>query len=90
MRVDILCTLNIYLYIQVEKQELNEFELLEEAAAANCSLSSNSSTVLRILGKKQEQQRADVNNNVIRARQKLDGKGILLYSESVFILKQHA
>ncbi|XP_046840996.1 centromere protein J-like isoform X2 [Xenia sp. Carnegie-2017] len=48
----------------VEKQELNEFELLEEAAAANCSLSSNSSTVLRFLGKKViKQGNPDVNNN---------------------------
>ncbi|XP_028396867.1 centromere protein J-like [Dendronephthya gigantea] len=53
----------------VEKQELNEFELLEEAAAANCSLSSNSSTVLRILGTKQKQWQADVNNNMLTARQ---------------------
>ncbi|XP_028417891.1 uncharacterized protein LOC114542568 isoform X2 [Dendronephthya gigantea] len=53
----------------VEKQELNEFELLEEAVAANCSLSSNSSTVLRILGAKQKQCQADVNNNMLTARQ---------------------
>ena len=48
--------------IQVEKAELNEFELLEEAAA-NCSLSSNSSTVLRILSQKKAQAELDKNNN---------------------------
>ena len=62
--------------IKVEKQELNEFELLEEAAF-NCSLSSNSSTVLRILGKKKVQAEVDRNNNmswVLRER-KPNGKG---------------
>ena len=58
------------IFLQVEKQELNEFELLEEAAAANCSLSSNSSTVLRILGTKQVRRPADVNNNMLDARLK--------------------
>lgn len=77
----------MHVFSQVEKQELNEFELLEEAAAANCSLSSNSSTVLRILGERQQQHGADVNNNMLGVRQKwnVPTKGTANSANSVFI-----
>lgn len=40
----------IFFLIQLEEEELEEFELLEQAAA-NASFSSNSSVVLKVLAK---------------------------------------
>lgn len=43
-----MCT--IFFLIQLEEEELEEFELLEQAAA-NASFSSNSSVVVKVLAK---------------------------------------
>ena len=40
----------IFLKLQLEEEELEEFELLEQAAA-NASFSSNSSVVVKVLAK---------------------------------------
>ena len=62
--------MSIFFSIKIEEEELEEFELLEQAAA-NASFSSNSSVVVKALAKargfaqntKQVSQRQSVTNN---------------------------